>query len=219
MTDRSFWQQRWDEGRIGFHMGRPHPSLERFLDRLSLAPDHRVLVPLAGKAADLDVLARHAERVFANEYVERAAREYFAERALTPTESEAGSARRLTAGAVTFLCQDFFEIQPADLGGPVEAAFDRAALVAIDPGRRAEYAAQLARLVAPGGHVLLIVFAYDQARIEGPPFSVPVDEVHRLFEPGFRVTRLDRQQAEVGPKFHQAGLPTIEEHTLLLERA
>jgi thiopurine S-methyltransferase len=218
MPDRDFWQERWDEGRIGFHMGRPHPSLERHLGHLDLDPTHRVLVPLAGKAADLDLLARHAGRVFANEYIETAARQFFEERGMTPDVVGAEGRRRITAGAITFLCQDFFALQPDDLEGPVEACFDRAALVAVGPADRPAYATQLARLVAPGGRLLLVVFAYDQARLDGPPYSVPPEEVHTLFEPCFDVRPLERSQAEVGPKFHEAGIPTIEEHTLLLLR-
>jgi thiopurine S-methyltransferase len=217
MTDRSFWQERWDEGRIGFHLGTPHPSLLRHIGRLDLRPTSRVLVPLAGKAADLDVLGAQAGHVYANEYIERAAREFFAERGLASVE-ERGRYLRLTSGTVTFLCEDFFALTPEDIGGPVDAAFDRAALVAIAPAQRPAYAAQLTRLLAPGGKVLLVVFAYDQTRIEGPPFSVPPAEVHSLFREAFSIATLETIHAEVGPKFHEVGIPVVEEHTLLLER-
>lgn len=218
MPDRSFWQERWDEGRIGFHMARVHPSLERHVDQLGLTPAHRVLVPLAGKACDVDLLAERAGRVFANEFIESAARQFFAERGLTPTETGEAGRRRLTAGVVTFLCQDFFELAPEDLEGPVDAVFDRAALVAVAPSARQGYASQLARLVAPGGRILLVVFEYDARRIEGPPFSVPPAEVDTLLTPDFEVRHLAQTEADVGPKFHDAGIPTVQEHTLLLRR-
>lgn len=218
MTDRKFWQKRWDAGRIGFHLGRPHPSLERFIGHLGLRTESRVLVPLAGKAADVEMLSEHAGKVYANEYVERAAQDYFAERGLDPVALGAGDELRLSAGNVTFVCKDFFGLEPTDLGGAVDAAFDRASLVAIDAPRRPAYARKLAKLVAPAGRVLLIVFAYDQSRTEGPPFSVPPDEVHDLFAEHFRITALDRSEAKVGPRFAEAGIPTVEEHTLLLER-
>lgn len=218
MTDQNFWQERWDSGRIGFHLGHPHPSLVRFIDHLDLAAESRVLVPLAGKAADVDLLSKRAGHVYANEYIERAAREFFEERGLEPRATGIGGDLRLGAGNVTFVCKDFFDLDPSILGGPVDAVFDRASLVAIDAPRRAIYARKLAELVGPSGRVLLIVFAYDQARVDGPPFSVPPDEVRGLFQEAFRITSLDRSEARVGPRFIEAGIPTIEEHTLLLER-
>lgn len=218
MTDRSFWQERWDAGRIGFHLGRPHASLERFVDRLELGSTRRVLVPLAGKTADLDVLASCAGHVYANEFVDRAARDFFTERGLDPEASQSGEGLRLTAGNVTFVCKDFFDLEPGDLGGPVDAAYDRASLVAIDAARRSTYARKIGQLLAPSGRLMLIVFSYDQARMPGPPFSVPPDEVRELFGSDFRITSLDRSEMPVGPRFTEAGIPFVEEHTLLLER-
>lgn len=183
------WQQRWSEGRIGFHLGRPHPALVRELARFESA--RSVLVPLAGKAHDLDLLATGGRRVIANEIVEQAVRTFFEERALVPTESRPHGRLRLAHASIELDVGDFFTLRPEHLGGPVDAAFDRAALVAVDPGERSRYAAVLAELLRPGAIVLLVVFDMGRPPDVGPPFSFRPGEVEALFAPAFSVQELE----------------------------
>lgn len=202
------WKARWDQGQIGFHLGRPHPALERHIGLFAGAPS--VLVPLAGKAVDLDRLAEVVPEVIANEFVEAAARAYFAERDVTPRAERRGTTTILRGGPITYLIDDFFslELPPEER---VAAVFDRAALVAVDPSERARYVDRLARLLRPGGVVLLIAFEFDQRRIGGPPFSIGGDEVHALFEPRFALERLEHLDAPAGDRFVNAGVPVLRE--------
>lgn len=190
------WQERWTDGRIGFHLGSPHPVLVRELTRFESAQS--VLVPLAGKAFDIDVLASGGRRVVANEFVEQAARAFFAERELVPSAHTEHDRLRLTHGSIEFDVGDFFALRPEHLGGPVDAAFDRAALVAIEPAERAHYAAVLAQLLAPGGLVLLVVFDMGRPPDVGPPFSFRAGEVAELFASSFGVRELESVTAPDG---------------------
>ena len=61
---KTHWHERWEEGRIGFHLPEVNAHLDRFVSQL---PAGRVLVPLAGKSPDLWFLA---ERGFAPTGVE-----------------------------------------------------------------------------------------------------------------------------------------------------
>jgi len=75
------------------------------------------------------------------------------------------------------------------LTGPFDLALDIGCLHGIPAGRRERYAAEVARLVRPGGFYLLYAFL---PRPEGPSGrGIAPDEVHRLFSPAFVVERED----------------------------
>lgn len=203
------WKARWDAGQIGFHLGRPHPALERHIGLFSGATS--VLVPLAGKTADLDRLADVVPEVIANEFVEAAARAYFAERELEPRERAQGTTLILQHGQTTYLVDDFFALVPPPPEERMGAIFDRAALVAIDPETRGRYVEVLASMLRPGGLVLLICFEFDQTKIAGPPFSIPEAEVHALFDGRFDVELLEHIDEPAGDRFRNAGVPVLRE--------
>ena len=78
----SFWFDRWREGQIGFHEGKPNPHLSQYAGELGAGK--RVLVPLCGKAEDLVFLASLGHTVIGCELVEDAVKAFFAEHQLTP---------------------------------------------------------------------------------------------------------------------------------------
>lgn len=167
-----FWLQRWQSGQIGFHEGRPNLHLERWASVLGEGTS--VLVPLCGKAVDLAYLARRGHAVTGVELSGLAAEAFFAEQGLVPERSREGPYLRRTAGGVSILEGDVFA-----LTGEWDAAWDRAALIALPPEVRARYAALLRARVR--GPILLVTFVYDQGRRDGPPFSVDDEEVRRLY--------------------------------------
>jgi thiopurine S-methyltransferase len=101
--------------------------------------------------------------------------------------------------------------------GRVDAVYDRAALVALDPPTRQAYVEGLRRLLRPRGRVLLVTFAYDQHRLPGPPWSVDDDTVAALFAAGFTVQRLQVRDEPLGPKFLAAGVQRLTEAAWLLQ--
>ena len=188
--DPDEWFARWRDGRIGFHEGRPNDMLERHLARLGTA--RRVLVPLCGKAEDLAFLAAHGHQVIGVELVEDAVRAFFAEHDLTPEVSARGPFTAYTAGAITLLAGDIFATTP-ELLGPVDALYDRAALIALPPEVRPRYVAHLRGLLPAGARGLVISLEYPEDAMSGPPFSVREPEVRQLF------AGLDLELLEAGP--------------------
>jgi len=75
---------------------------------------------------------------------------------------------------------DFFALTP-ELLGPIAAVYDRAALISWVPERRAAYVKHMTALSNPGTQTLLVTMEYSQEQMNGPPFSVSADEVHRLY--------------------------------------
>lgn len=189
--EREFWLARWQEGRIGFHEGRPNEHLVTHGDGLDLA-GARVLVPLCGKSVDLAWLAARAEEVVGVELATAAVEAFFEEQGLVPQRTQAGRMTLYEAENVTIWAGDYFEVEPV-MVGPLDVCFDRAALVAIRPEDRARYVAQTRSLLAPDARTLLVTFEHDAPATE-PPFAVPEDAVRQLFD-GDRIEVLDVREA------------------------
>ena len=168
-----FWKGRWAAGQIGFHEGKPNGQLVEHVAQLQ--PAKRVLVPLCGKSVDLAWLAGQGFEVVGIELVEDAVRAFFAEHGLDATVTKKGVVTSYRAAGITLFAGDFFAVTPTDVG-EVQAFYDRAALIALPPELRVKYIAHLRTLASRG---LLITVEYPQDKLDGPPFSVPPDEVQR----------------------------------------
>ena len=213
-----FWHERWQTGQIGFHQSAVHPLLARWWPTLGIRADARVYVPLCGKSLDMVWLAERGHTVIGSELSPIAIRDFFAGQGLAPTHLQQHGLIRHTAGPYTILEGDALALTLAQTG-PIEAVYDRAALVALPPGMRNSYAASLARLTSPGAQALLVAFEYPQELKGGPPFSVEAREIRELFETAFTVREVERLDilAE-SPKFAEIGIPALFETTVVLER-
>jgi thiopurine S-methyltransferase len=213
-----FWHERWHTGQIGFHQSTVHPFLERWWPQLDLPAGSRVYVPLCGKTLDMVWLARRGHRIVGSELSAIAIRDFFGEHALNPAAATVHEFLRHSAPPYEILEGDALALMP-DVLGPVQAAYDRAALVALPPDMRAAYAASLARLLRGGARVLLVAFEYPQEMKGGPPFSVEAAEIRALFEPAFDVTEVERHDVlQDGPKFAEVGIPALFETAFVMER-
>jgi thiopurine S-methyltransferase len=212
-----FWHERWQRNEIGFHQDRPHAALARYWHTLGLAPRSRVFVPLAGKSLDMAWLAQAGHRVTGVELSPIAVRDFFAAQQLTATVGRRGTLELHAAGDLELWCGDIFDLTPALLG-PIDAIFDRAALVALPPALRRRYAAQLAALSGPGTQMLLVTMEYAQAQMPGPPHAVLEDEVRALYGGTHAIALLGRDGALADfPKFAQRGVTALTEAVYRLE--
>lgn len=200
------WITRWREGRIGFHEGRPNALLERQVARL--AGCRRVLVPLCGRTEDLAFLAAQGHDVVGVELAEQAVREFFELRGVAPAIAARGPLVEYRAGAVALLAGDFFATTPA-LIGPIDAVYDRAALIALPPELRPRYVAHLRSLMPVGARALVITLEYDQRRMAGPPFAVLEPELRALCA-GWEVELVEERPGPEDSKCAQAGVASDE---------
>ncbi|HEX6571264.1 MAG TPA: thiopurine S-methyltransferase [Steroidobacteraceae bacterium] len=213
-----FWHQRWRTGQIGFHRSSPHPFLERWWPSLGVPGGARVYVPLCGKSLDMVWLAVRGYAVVGSELSGVAVEEFFGEQRIAVDVRPHGPFRRHTAGVFEILEGDALDLT-RELLGPVHAAYDRAALVALPTNLRQRYASQFAELMPPGSRSLLVGFEYDERRKPGPPFSVDATEVDRLYGPDFAVRELERIDIiDSSPKFAAAGVASLHEVVYALTR-
>ncbi len=201
-----FWSTRWRAGQIGFHRDTPNERLVSEFERAFGTARGRVLVPLCGKSVDLRWLGGHFEEVVGIEFVEQAALEFAAESGRPHRADTSSGLTRVTVDNVSVLVGDFFEVGPTELGR-FDAAYDRAALIAIPPDRRRAYAAQLASLLTSGGRALIVTIDYPPDLMSGPPFAIHDDEVTAIFSAHGSIERLTHEPTREGPSRLPAGAP------------
>ncbi|EFQ64510.1 thiopurine S-methyltransferase [Pseudomonas sp. FP597] len=213
-----FWQERWARNQIGFHLPEVNPYLQKHWPGLAVEEGAKVLVPLCGKSLDLMWLASQCHRVLGVELSEQAVETFFDEQNLTPRITRRGEFKVYQADAIEVWCGDFFALDAQALAD-CTALYDRAALIALPPLMRAQYAEHLNVVLRPGCQGLLITLDYDQTQKAGPPFAVTDEEVRMLLGEHWSLEVLEQQDI-LGEswKFLQDGVTRLEERAYRLVR-
>ena len=218
IVDASFWLDCWREGRTGFHRSDVMPLLERHWPALELPRGTRVLVPLAGKTLDMAWLAGQGFRVLGVELSPLAVQAFFAEQRLQPQRRESACGEHYVAGDIEIIQGNVFDLDPAILAD-CTAVYDRAALIALPPAMRQQYAQSVYAHLPPGCRGLMITLDYPPGEMEGPPFAVPPAEVRRLYEPDWRVTPLEHRDIHASePGLAARGLSALATDAFRLDR-
>lgn len=194
----SYWREKWTKRQIAFHGSQANPLLVDNLARLELPKGSRIFVPLCGKTRDNAWLLDQGYRVAGMELVPTAVAELFEELDVAPDSASIGETLRYRASHIDIFAGDFFALSAAALG-PVDAAYDRAALVALPQEMRAGYAAHLMALTHTARQ-LLVTYVYDQNKANGPPFSVDRDEVCRLYGDSYQLQLIASAEVAGGLK-------------------
>ena len=214
--DRNGWVTRWREGRIQFHADKVNPMLDRYVDRLLPEGSGRVLVPLCGKSLDLGWLVEHGHEVVGVELVEKAVEDLFNGIGGSPTISTQDVFQSWRSDGLEVLVGDLFEFD-ANVSGKFDAIWDRAAFVALRPSDRDRYAPHLQEFLRPNGRILLSTISYDGSKMEGPPFSVSANEVHRRFGNSLSVEKLEESiNTDPNPCFTENGIDRVLEEAWLI---
>ena len=216
-----FWQQRWQEGRIGFHKSDVNPELIKYFSNLALPIGSRVLVPLCGKSIDMVWLACAGYDVVGIELVESAVQAFFAEQNITPTITEFTSAAdkstlkryqgQLAGQTITLWAADIFALSTIDIGD-IDAVYDRAALIALPANMRADYSRHIVKL-SDNAPQLLITLNYDQSKKDGPPFSITQQQLHQYYSADYKIVEL----ASNSSTLNAASEILVTEHAWLLK--
>ena len=197
--EHSFWHDRWATNQIGFHQPAANPLLVTHCAALALPSAGRVLLPLCGKTLDIAWLLAAGYQVVGVELSELAVQQLFAELGATPCIQVLNDAlQRYETDKLTVFVGDIFALNREQLG-PVDAIYDRAALVALPAKLRPRYASHLTAISA-GARQLLISFDYEQSQLPGPPFAVLAEELSELYGRHYELQALARQPLAGGLK-------------------
>ena len=211
-----FWRNRWVDNEIGWHQESANGLLQEYWNQVTDGESGTVLVPLCGKSLDMVWLAQQGHQVIGVELSDVAIESFFRENELDASWEERAGFRLMQAGPYTLYCGDFFETAP-ELLGSIDFIYDRAAHIALPETMRARYANHLAGLVSSRTRALLLTVEYDQSRRDGPPFSVPGQEIENNFSGKFQIETLSHNEIiDIKPKYKEWGLDSLMERASLL---
>ncbi len=216
--NKDFWQARWAEGRIGFHLPMVNPNLVEHKARLlSETTSGTVLVPLCGKTLDLIFLKETGLRIIGIEIVEQAIIEFFQESKLDFIIEESSDFKVYKSQNLEFWHGDIFDLEKLDL--KIDFIFDRASIVALEQSLRDRYAGLMNSITSEGCRKLLLSFDYNQNDMSGPPFSVPETAIRKYYEGHWLIEKF--QSTDIiskAERFAERGLKSFIEEVYLLER-
>ncbi|MBF0659688.1 methyltransferase domain-containing protein [Psychrobacter sp. NG25] len=172
VNQADFWQQRYEQDRIGWDMGEVSPPLKAYIDQLpEAAKGQTILVPGAGNAYEVGYLH---EQGFTNVTLVDFA----------PAPIEAFAERYPDFPAEHLICADFFGLSPEQ--HQFDWVLEQTFFCAINPARRDEYVEQMAALLKPKGKLIGLLFDRDFGRQE-PPFGGTKEEYQQRFESLFDI--------------------------------
>ncbi|MBT7442860.1 MAG: thiopurine S-methyltransferase [Methylococcales bacterium] len=215
--EQSFWQDRWRNGQIGFHLGEINPLLSQHFDQLNLDKGAHVFVPLCGKSLDLSWLRQQGFKVTGNELSQTAIEAYFSEQKIQPDSKQSEDFTLYQHHQTTLICGDFFKLNAEQLS-TVNAVYDRASLIALPKEMRTQYIQQLQAILPPKTPIFLITLDYNQDEMSGPPFSVSDQEVHDYYQATHHISCVSEQDIlTIEPHFKEKGLSQLIERVYLLQ--
>jgi len=210
--EASFWHQKWEANDIAFHQDDANPSLVQHFDALELHPGSRVFVPLCGKTRDIHWLLTNGYRVAGAELSKIAIEQLFSDLQVIPEISTVGPLEHFSAENIDIYVGNLFDLSKEILG-PIDAVYDRAALVALPSETRVRYAAHITDITNTAPQ-LLICYVYDQSVMDGPPFSISDDEVRQHYQDVYRLAHVAAEDVPDGLK----GMCPARENIWLLKK-
>ncbi len=205
--ETKFWQQRWQEGKIGFHLSDVNPWLIKYLDKFKLAPKARIFVPLCGKSQDLVYLAERGFEVIGVEVIKQAIDDFFTEQKLSPSIKNIGEFTQYSASNISILHGNYFALNQS-LIGKIDLVFDRASMVALPQDIRKDYPKQMKNIIGNCQQILLVTMQYPQDKLSGPPFSVTDKEVKNAYQNQFSINLLEENDIRTESKFAELDYAT-----------
>lgn len=205
--DSSFWHQRWADNEIGFHEATVNARLVEHFDALQLEMGNRIFVPLCGKTLDIGWLLSQGLRVAGVELSSVAVDQLFDALGTKPTINQAGEFGHYQADGLDIWVGDIFTLT-TDMLGPVDAIYDRAALVALPVNMRERYCEHIIGLTHRARQ-LLICYDYDQSQMPGPPFAVSEQELQQHYQHCYSLSLLASHRVNGGIKGQVAGTENI----------
>ena len=153
---------------------------------------------MCGKTLDISWLHAQGYRIAGAELSKVAIEQLFTELGVQPNISARGEAEQWSANHIDIFVGDIFALSTETLGQD-DGIYDRAALVAFPEDMRNRYARHLIEITAKAPQ-LLICYDSDQRCIDGPPFSIPDQEVKRQYASAYQLKLLSSTEVPGGLK-------------------
>lgn len=158
-----WWSRAYQEGRSGWNLQAPHPSLADMHPRLK-QPKSRILVLGCGEGHDAAFFAKEGHVVTAVD---------FSKEAIERAKSLYGNL------GIEFLQKDIFELPPS-MNKSFDFIFEHTLYCAIPPERRPELVQVWNRCLVPGGYLMGVFFTMEKRF--GPPFGAREWEIRERLQ-------------------------------------
>ena len=205
------WNNRWAHDHIGFHSTNINPHLLKYEDTLLGDGSRKVVVPLCGKSVDMRYLAEKGHQVVGVECSSKAVETFFSEQSLTYKVESIGPFQvyRSTDKSlnIDIYTGDYFNLHEVSLG-KVDAIWDRASWVAMNPLDREKYVDIMFGIINADTKYLLACFNFGPMKVDGttyhgPPFPASEDDIESFFGPRFNIDILDNvEMPDMATRFH-----------------
>lgn len=169
--NEQFWTNRYNEGKMGWDMGRVSPPLSAYIDQLE-DTSLEVLIPGAGNAYEAEYfMDKGFTSVYVND-ISAAAIESFKKRVSKFPEEY-------------LLHADFF-----DLDMKFDLVIEQTFFCALHPSLRKQYVEKMVELIRPGGRLVGLLFDAPM-NTEHPPYGGYREEYEQYFRPAFNFLTFD----------------------------
>ncbi|GAV21056.1 magnesium-protoporphyrin O-methyltransferase [Mariprofundus micogutta] len=160
MTDRAFWEAKYENKETGWDRGGFSPALSTWLETLEPC---RILVPGCGRGHEVIELARRGFDVVAVDVA-------------TPAINHMQAMLEKEKLSATLIHADLFELELE----PFDAIYEQTCLCALQPTQWEKYEQWLHTQLKPGGQLLAL---FMQTGAEGgPPFHCDLSTMKPLFD-------------------------------------
>jgi len=189
MNDLNIWHEMWRTNKIGFHLSEVNPLLQQHFKKLNLEKGSRIFLPLCGKTLDIQWLLKEGYIVVGAELSEDAIKQLFLELNVEANILEIDDFKIYSTQNLKIFVGNFFDLDK-DILKDIDAIYDRAALVALPEEARTNYTKHL-REITKSKPQLMLNYVYEQSLMNGPPFSVPNDEVKKHYQKHYNMKLID----------------------------
>ncbi|MBG07867.1 MAG: hypothetical protein CME68_03865 [Halobacteriovoraceae bacterium] len=227
-VDNSFWFNCWENNNLGFNQETPNSTLINFFSTFSIPAKSCVFVPLCGKSIDMIWLLNQGLEIVGLELSPLAIQAFFEENNLLYSKRALGPFTLWEAKdrPITILEGDIFLLELKYLDelkllkkSPFHFIYDRASLIALPSKIRAKYYKLYKTLMQSKSKALLLTIEYSSDNFEGPPFSVPEDEIISSLESEFNIHLLGKEKVKtLSPRFLESGLKEITQKAYRIEK-
>ncbi|GAA94124.1 uncharacterized protein L969DRAFT_86229 [Mixia osmundae IAM 14324] len=163
------WDKAWQAGSTPWDNNDIQPGLSELLEELPIGktlgqPGKTAIIPGCGRGYDVAAIAARYEMDCVGLDI-------------SPTAVEAAkvwyAAQPNLSDRVRFQCGNFFDFEVPD--DKFALAYEYTFLCALPPSMRKAWGQRFSEIMAPGGHLIALVFPMDGDRAGGPPYSVDLD--------------------------------------------
>lgn len=175
----NYWNDRYENGSIGWDIGYPSTPLKTYIDQLK-DPNLKIVIPGGGNSYEAEYLYTKG---FQNTFVvdvAQTAKDNFVNRCSNFPEAQ-------------FLVQDFFTIE-----NQFDLILEQTFFCALDPTLRKAYSKKMYELLKPNGKLVGLFFDFPLQ--DGPPYGGTKEEYFGYLNTYFDVHVLDRSYNSIPPR-------------------